>query len=157
MSDELSREQLIDQLDRVADKHIKIHRPLMIASIIAHDALQRETITRLQEQVATYAEQLETRDAYSMMKDTISRLEDRIDLQCDEFQRISALTENDEVKGLCARAVKDIRQHVPVIQQRDTAEQQVARLREAHEEVYQVISLWFKYFNSIQRWRRMHE
>ena len=62
---------------------------------------------------------------------TISRLEDRIDLQCDEFQRISALTENDEVKGLCARAVKDIRQHVPVIQQRDTAEQQVARLREA--------------------------
>lgn len=60
---------------------------------------------------------------------TISRLEDRIDLQCDEFQRISALTENDEVKGLCARAVKDIRQHVPVIQQRDTAEQQVARLK----------------------------
>ena len=59
----------------------------------------------------------------------VARLTDRIDLQCDEFQRISTLTENDEIKGLCARAVKDIRQHVSVIQQRDQAEQQVARLR----------------------------
>ncbi len=105
---------------------------------------------------AAYEELLAQNRALADAQATISRLEDRIDLQCDEFQRISALTENDEVKGLCARAVKDIRQHVPVIQQRDTAEQQVARLREAHEEAYQVISLWFKYFNSdirpIEQW-----
>ena len=64
---------------------------------------------------------------------TVARQQDRIDLQCDEFQRIAAIAGNDEIKGLCDRAVKDIRQHVPVIQQRDQAEQQVARLRKFAE------------------------
>ena len=88
------------------------------------------TMSRLQEIQSVKSE----RDCYKQQlaeaQGTVQRLTDRIDLQCDEFQRISALTENDEIKGLCARAVKDIRQHVPVIQQRDQADQQVARLRE---------------------------
>lgn len=42
-----------------------------------------------------------------------------------------------------------------------TREQQVARLRDAHEEAYQVISLWFKYFNSdirpIEQWTEVSD
>lgn len=73
----------------------------------------------------------ELRQQLAEAQATVARQQDRIDLQCDEFQRIAAIAGNDEIKGLCDRAVKDIRQHVPVIQQRDQAEQQVARLREA--------------------------
>lgn len=94
-----------------------------LADRLATEETERAEAVRRYEASEVRANDLQQRLA------TIARLTDRIDLQCDEFQRISALTENDEIKGLCARAVKDIRQHVPVIQQRDTAEQQVARLR----------------------------
>lgn len=49
-------------------------------------------------------------------------LEDRLDLQNDEFKRIRGLTDNEEIKGLCDRAVKRITQHTPVIKQRDDAQ-----------------------------------
>lgn len=62
---------------------------------------------------------------------TISESIDQIDLQCDEFNRIKAITDNEEIKGICDRAVRDIGQRVPVIQQRDAAVLEAARLREA--------------------------
>ncbi len=57
------------------------------------------------------------------------RLQDRLDLTVDEFIRIKALTNNEEIIGLCERAVKDIKQHVPVIQQRDDALKELALIR----------------------------
>lgn len=54
------------------------------------------------------------------------RLEDRIDLMCDEFKRIKAMTHNQEIQSLCERAIQDIKQNVSVIEQRDAAFKQVA-------------------------------
>jgi len=52
-------------------------------------------------------------------------LTDRIDLMRDEFKRILAISgDNAEVAGLCERAVKNITQHVHVIDQRDVAERE---------------------------------
>ena len=66
-------------------------------------------------------------------KDTeIARLTDCLDLMRDEFQRISILTSDTEILSLCRRAVADIGQNVPVIVQRDNAEKEVARLKEAY-------------------------
>lgn len=53
------------------------------------------------------------------------RLEDKIDLMCDEFSRIKALTNNEEIRSLCERAIQDIKQNVSVIKQRDDALKQV--------------------------------
>ena len=46
---------------------------------------------------------------------------DIVDMQRDEFRRIIALTEDQEIKGICERAIACIEQTVPVIQQRDAA------------------------------------
>lgn len=56
-------------------------------------------------------------------------LTDRLDLMLDEFARIAALTSDAEIKGLCDRAKKVIRQSVPVIVQRDELLAVNARLR----------------------------
>jgi hypothetical protein len=44
---------------------------------------------------------------------------DWCDLMVDEFTRISHLTDNEEIKGLCDRAITNTKQHFPVMQQRD--------------------------------------
>lgn len=71
----------------------------------------------------------------------VSKLIDHTDMMCDEFQRIKAAVLSpppesalgkavtDEVVGLCERGVKYIRQHVPVIEQRDRAEAERDSLR----------------------------
>lgn len=55
----------------------------------------------------------------------IERLEDRLDLMCDEFKRIVSICKSDgspsEIVGICERGQSDIKQHVPVIKQRDNA------------------------------------
>lgn len=58
----------------------------------------------------------------------VKELENSLDLQIDEFMRIKALTENEEIRGLCDRAVKHITQHTPVIAQRDQAVQKCSEL-----------------------------
>ena len=56
------------------------------------------------------------------------RLEDRIDLMCDEFKRIKSMTDNQEIKGLCERGIQDIQQHVSVIAQRDNLDKKVKEM-----------------------------
>jgi hypothetical protein len=46
-------------------------------------------------------------------------LSERLDLCLDEYARIAILTDNPEIKGLCERGQKDIKQKVPLISQRD--------------------------------------
>jgi hypothetical protein len=64
----------------------------------------------------------------------ISRLTDHIDLMIDEFKRIKAVhpenesMHNKEVRQLCERAISNTVQRVPVIAQRDKAEQKVERM-----------------------------
>ena len=43
------------------------------------------------------------------------------DLMVDEFLRIKSLTDNQEIHGLCDRAISGIKQRFPVIDQRDEA------------------------------------
>lgn len=64
------------------------------------------------------------------------RLEDRIDLMCDEFKRIKSLTDNLEIHGLCDRAMQDIKQNISVIAQRDNAEAREIVLRRNLENAY---------------------
>ena len=66
------------------------------------------------------------------MKTTLSQSEliDHIDMMADEFKRIKALHHGDtETASLCDRAVSYIKQHVPVIEQRDRLE--AARAKDA--------------------------
>lgn len=64
------------------------------------------------------------------------RAEATADLMVDEFKRIRALVgSTSEIAGLCDRAMKNTYQHVPVIVQRDAAEAEVKRLREALEDI----------------------
>lgn len=58
----------------------------------------------------------------------IGELEDKYDMLLDEFQRIIQLTDNPEVKGICERALHEVPQLVPVIQQRDTAMRLVRKM-----------------------------
>jgi hypothetical protein len=61
--------------------------------------------------------------ACAKVKDArIAGMQDHFDLMCDEFRRIKALIDNAEVKELCDRAIKNTKQHVPVIAQRDELE-----------------------------------
>ncbi|MCP4528563.1 MAG: hypothetical protein GY833_22010 [Aestuariibacter sp.] len=46
---------------------------------------------------------------------TIDQLLDQLDLQADEFHRIRVATDNQEVAGLCDRALLDIQRRVPVL------------------------------------------
>lgn len=64
------------------------------------------------------------------------RLEDRIDLMCDEFKRIKTLADNREIQSLCERAIQDIQQNVSVIAQRDNAEARETVLRRNLENAY---------------------
>jgi len=64
------------------------------------------------------------------LKGEISIVQDKIDLMCDEFQRIRSCPGADgEIKGLCDRAITDIKQHVPVIEQRDNFRAENTRLK----------------------------
>jgi hypothetical protein len=67
---------------------------------------------------------------------TKTKLTDTLDLMVDEFKRIrSCPGANAEIKGLCDRAIKNTYQHVPVIVQRDRAEEQVMKQRVALQEI----------------------
>lgn len=67
----------------------------------------------------------------------MDRLKDALDMQRDEFQRIKALLEhsddsrNEEVVGICDRAITNIEQTVPVVVQRDTLKTHTSKLRRA--------------------------
>ncbi len=76
-----------------------------------------------------------------LMATKIHNMESQADLWRDEFQRIKASAASlpvdqvyiNEITALCDRAVSDITQRVPVIQQRDKAENEVARLKAENE------------------------
>lgn len=54
---------------------------------------------------------------------------DHLDLMIDEFQRIAASPgADDEITQLCERAIRNTRQKVPVIAQRDTLQAKVDQL-----------------------------
>lgn len=53
---------------------------------------------------------------------TLSELIDQVDLMKDEFLRIKAIADNQEIVGLCDRAISRTDQRVPVLKQRDDAE-----------------------------------
>lgn len=60
-----------------------------------------------------------------------------LDLMVDEFQRIAACPGADEeIKGLCRRAVRRTLQRVPVIEQRDRAE---ARVRDLERQLAEAV------------------
>ena len=49
-----------------------------------------------------------------------SLVQDHLDLMVDEFKRIKSCPKsNDEIKGLCVRAIKNTEQRVPLIRQRN--------------------------------------
>lgn len=99
-----------------------------------------DRISHANTQLAALQATLAAREA--KYQKTISESIDQIDLQCDEFNRIKAITDNEEIKGICDRAVRDIGQRVPVIQQRDAAVQDAARLREALEALWRMTEIY---------------
>lgn len=66
----------------------------------------------------------------------IARLTDHLDLMVDEFNRIKSVCSaapipeclTYEIVGLCDRAITVIAQRVPIIKQRDVAQQEISRL-----------------------------
>ena len=61
----------------------------------------------------------------------VKKLEDQLDLNRDEFQRITSCPgANAEIVQLCRRSPEVIEQNVPVITQRDEAQARVEELEE---------------------------
>lgn len=70
-------------------------------------------------------------DNLRSLNEGISQDIDKIDLLRDEFQRIKACPgATTEIIGLCERALSDIKQKVPVIEQRDALREKVDRLEQ---------------------------
>lgn len=71
----------------------------------------------------------------------------------DEFARIKSLTTNTEIQGLCDRAQSNIKQRVPLIEQRDKAESKVKELEamvsQLKEQVTKLANDWDE---DIARW-----
>jgi len=62
------------------------------------------------------------REEITALKEKVRDLQDGHDLHSDEFERIKSLyPDNPELVGICSRAIKVIKQKVPVIVQRDNA------------------------------------
>ncbi len=69
--------------------------------------------------------------AQEAMEGKIHTSEDNhVDLLNDEFERILAITESDEIKGICQRSKLIISQHHPVIKQRNDALSRIRFLEE---------------------------
>lgn len=66
------------------------------------------------------------------LKEMDSRIIDRMDMVNDEFQRILAITDNQEIIGICERAQQVIEQKEPVIKQRDDAVKKKKELEDLH-------------------------
>lgn len=69
---------------------------------------------------------------------------DIVDMQRDEFRRIIAITDNQEIKGICERAIAVIEQTVPVVVQRDNAENERDELRRQNEILRSKDNRWRK-------------
>jgi hypothetical protein len=83
-----------------------------------------------------------------------SELIDHIDMMADEFKRIKALHYADtETAGLCDRAVSYIKQHVPVIEQRDRAEADRQKTREVVQALVDALKRAEKWIESAGRER----
>lgn len=62
----------------------------------------------------------------------ITEIEEKLDLMVDEFIRIKCTPYiSSEACGICDRAITDIKQHVPLINQRDEAYKRVMNLEKA--------------------------
>jgi hypothetical protein len=83
-----------------------------------------------------------------------SLLEDRLDLMVDEFLRIKALQPGSEIEELCDRAISDIRQNVPVIEQRDRLLKEVHRLEreQAPGEIRSIIEAGWELYHQLRQW-----
>lgn len=101
-----------------------------------HEALLREALNKVRgygsadmghQQMCDYI----TEVAEEALEATKHGETETLDLMRDEFRRIRGLTDNDEIKGLCDRAVSGIEQHVPVIVQRDECQDRAEMLRRA--------------------------
>lgn len=63
-------------------------------------------------------------------------LQNKADMWRDEFQRIRAIVydsdlhTNSEIAGICDRAISDIRSNISLIDQREKAADEIARLRD---------------------------
>jgi hypothetical protein len=62
------------------------------------------------------------------LRERDSELTDLLDLAHDDFQRVEALTDDTELRGIALRGQAKIRQNVPVIRQRDELENAVIKL-----------------------------
>lgn len=97
----------------------------------AHKALEQAK-AQLALQAANTVEAMQQRDAAQAERDAA---QERVDLDVDEFRRIMSLLDGEsltlasEIQGLCDRAIRAGRQHVPVIEQRDAAVQERDSLR----------------------------
>lgn len=69
------------------------------------------------------------------LDDPDARHSDVIDLLNDEISRIRALTDNQEIIGICDRSKIVVEQRVPMIEQRDRLAKEVARFRVLLEEI----------------------
>jgi uncharacterized phage infection (PIP) family protein YhgE len=65
----------------------------------------------------------------------VSELTDLLDLAHDDFQRVEALTDDTELRGIALRGQAKIRQNVPVIRQRDELENSVIKLNGLNDQL----------------------
>lgn len=71
-----------------------------------------------------------------MATDLNIQLQNKCDMWRDEFQRIRAIAYNEdihtnsEIAGICDRAMSDIRSNISLIDQREKAADEIARLRD---------------------------
>lgn len=78
-----------------------------------------------------------------MLIKRVEDLESCMDLMVDEFKRIKACPGvSSEIKGLCDRAVWGIKQAVPLIVQRDQAEEKIRELTATIEKLTAEVGNW---------------
>jgi len=85
------------------------------------------------ERLADHIMSCEKSPVVQMVKEMESKVTDYMDLMMDEFARISTITKNAEIVGICQRAMLVIHQREPVIKQRDDAQSTLDRYRVALE------------------------
>ena len=132
------KEKLADAEQRIAELESERDFAIEIRDAIrmARDVARRECGIARKECAAA----IKARDE---LKAKLDEAIARTDLHCDEFLRIKACPgANDEIRGLCDRALSDIRQYTLVLAQRDAAIQRAEKAEREREAAQAEFDNW---------------
>jgi len=127
--------------EALAEKNAALHRCKCIYCGL-------ETPFEDQDKLADHIMSCEKSPVVKMVKEMESRAVDYMDLMNDEFLRISNLSKDPEIVGICQRAMTVIAQKEPVIKQRDDALKSLHQRDMALVVAREALEKWKAYFQA---------